>query len=205
MYLPVRAHVHLVFAVAEFPDALSERQVTLKSLFLSSNLLTTLPSSLKFLTNLTELNVMANHLVELPECISTMTCLTDLQVTRNKFTKLPSQLGNLKHLPVLILDCNKYDCGFVGRYSCPFETQVFSRLCCCRGVRDWAGNHVPIFSLATLPESLTRAGTVRLNLNYNRFFRMEQWTSTMCSSWLCAWSLARCFDADSAVLSPDDM
>ncbi len=98
----------LADALAEFPDAFSSKQACLKTLLLECNKLSVLPNSIRYLTNLTELNVMANQLVELPEALSALVSLTELEVTRNKFSRLPKRIGNLVKLRKLNLDCNRY-------------------------------------------------------------------------------------------------
>lgn len=90
----------------DFPDAFSTRHSSLRSLFLPSNKLTTLPPSVRFLTNVTELNIMDNRITELPEEVTLMTAITDLQVTRNRFTRLPEHIGRLDKMPRMNFDCN---------------------------------------------------------------------------------------------------
>ena len=154
---------------AEFPDAFSEQQVCLKSLFLPSNQLTGLPPSIRYLTNLTELNVMANQLLELPETISYLVSLVDLQVTRNKFEKLPHGLGKLKSLPRLNFDSNRCrGCGLLCSACCPQTT-----------CHPWV--LTVVCSLMDLPETLGESPVQRLNLNCNLFETFPSWAGANCS------------------------
>ncbi len=85
---------------------------------------------MRYLTNLTELNVMANQLTSLPECVATMTGLTDLEITRNKFKKLPEHLGLLRLLPSLNIDCNEWVLGNPALLTCTTYTRsIFVHTC----------------------------------------------------------------------------
>ncbi|MCH9620235.1 MAG: E3 ubiquitin-protein ligase SspH2 [Chlamydiales bacterium] len=73
---------------------------------LSSKELTELPSSLKYLTNLTLLNVYDNQLTDLPDTIGQLTNLTELNVSGNTLTALPDTVGQLTNLTLLYMYSN---------------------------------------------------------------------------------------------------
>lgn len=89
------------------PDDFGNHLMTLKSLSLSSNKLTTLPDSIVLLTNLTDLNLLKNNLVSLPERMGLMCSLTTLFVANNKLESLPITFGALNLMERVDLECNK--------------------------------------------------------------------------------------------------
>lgn len=80
----------------------------LKSLSLSYNDLTVLPSTIGKLTHLTALDLNGNNLHSLPETIGNLAQLTELDLQDNWLDKLPETIGNLTKLTKLNLRANKF-------------------------------------------------------------------------------------------------
>lgn len=66
-----------------------------------------IPESVKFLSNLTNLNLSCNHLTSVPDSIGNLTNLTFLNLSTNYITSLPDSIGNLTNLTTLKLYENK--------------------------------------------------------------------------------------------------
>ena len=83
-------------------------QVTnLTSLFLASNHLTSLDTSIGKLVSLQSLVVENNHLTSLPDSLCQCEALTSLHVANNKLTALPAALSRLSCLQSLQLHSNQ--------------------------------------------------------------------------------------------------
>lgn len=72
--------------------------INLTNLNVSSNALKHLPRSIKYLTNLETLNVEENYLEELPKRIGQCTSLKALTVSSNQLSQLPKELKDLTSL-----------------------------------------------------------------------------------------------------------
>ena len=83
------------------------RLTNLTDLDLSSNQLTTLPVEITQLTNLTSLNLSGNRLTTLPVEITQLTKLTSLDLSYNQLTSLPTELTQLTNLTSLSLRRNQ--------------------------------------------------------------------------------------------------
>jgi internalin A len=79
----------------------------LQGLYLSGNLLTTLPESLVQLTQLQSLDLRGNQLTTLPEPLGQLTQLQSLDLSGNQQTTLPEPLGQLTQLSRLNLSGNQ--------------------------------------------------------------------------------------------------
>ena len=66
-----------------------------KTLDLSFEELTELPSDIGDLTGLSRLDLRGNHLSSLPDEFGNLTALSELNLGGNRFTELPSAIGNL--------------------------------------------------------------------------------------------------------------
>jgi leucine-rich repeat protein SHOC2 len=71
--------------------------------------LTSLPSSIGSLVDLTKLYINYNQLSSLPESIGNLANLTILHISHNQLTSLPESMGNLSGLTELHLDNNQLD------------------------------------------------------------------------------------------------
>jgi internalin A len=72
-------------------------------LYLSYNQLTSLPTSIGNLQNLTKLWLGYNQLTSLPTSIGNLQNLTELSLYGNQLTSLPTSIGNLQNLTKLSL------------------------------------------------------------------------------------------------------
>ena len=79
----------------------------LTSLLLNGNQFTSLPLEIGLLTNLTELNLRANELTSLPFEIGQLINLTDLSLRDNQLTSLAPEIGQLTNLTSLDLIFNQ--------------------------------------------------------------------------------------------------
>ncbi len=80
----------------------------LKILLLANNRIEKIPSKIKYLTNLTFLDLSANYsLTTLPTEIGTLTNLNSLDLSWNSLTTLPAEIGNLTNLTSLSLYANQ--------------------------------------------------------------------------------------------------
>jgi len=79
----------------------------LKTLYLHSNLLTNIPSTIGDLSNLTALAVNDNQLVNIPASIGNLSKLNFLQLSGNQLTALPASIGNLAELSRFYLSKNQ--------------------------------------------------------------------------------------------------
>ena len=79
----------------------------LKKLDLSQRDITSLPSEIGNLTNLTSLHLSSSEITTLPESIGNLTNLTSLHLSDNKLTTLPESISNLTNLTSLDLSKNK--------------------------------------------------------------------------------------------------
>ncbi|KAI8571001.1 hypothetical protein RHMOL_Rhmol01G0082600 [Rhododendron molle] len=78
----------------------------LKHLRLEDNNVSRLPRGIGGLTLLEILNLGRNSLCTLPDTIGKLSCLKDLLVGNNKLSHLPSEIGDLDSLEVLVLNGN---------------------------------------------------------------------------------------------------
>ncbi|KAG5564705.1 hypothetical protein RHGRI_000784 [Rhododendron griersonianum] len=78
----------------------------LKRLHLDNNNVSHLPSGIGRLTSLEILNLARNSLCTLPHTIGKLSCLKKLLVGNNKLSHLPSEIGDLDSLEALHLRCN---------------------------------------------------------------------------------------------------
>lgn len=86
--------------ISRLPESLFENKSALKTLFLNTNLLSTLPSSVGSLTNLTVLSVQRNHLREIPAAMLKLEFLHELELQDNQIAGSVSLKGlsRLQHL-----------------------------------------------------------------------------------------------------------
>jgi Leucine-rich repeat (LRR) protein len=91
------------------PEAIGLFGPTLKDISLQSNKLTTLPSSIGDLVQLSALYAFRNQLNELPSEIGKLVNLTELDVFGNNLCSLPKEIGNLVNLKRLCVDDNKLE------------------------------------------------------------------------------------------------
>ncbi|MCH9620164.1 MAG: hypothetical protein SP4CHLAM17_11100 [Chlamydiales bacterium] len=92
--------------LTELPSSL-RHLINLTKLSLYNTQLTTLPDAIGELTNLTQLNVCSNRLTTLPNTIGRLTKLTELDVYNNQLTVLPGAIGRLTKLTELDVRSNQ--------------------------------------------------------------------------------------------------
>lgn len=80
----------------------------LRDLDLSDNKISDIPSEIGTLTLLTELNLRRNHLTDLPRELGNLRFLTELNIDHNRLSVLPSTLANLTCIVYLSLDINNF-------------------------------------------------------------------------------------------------
>lgn len=85
------------------------REENAKSLDLTKSNLTSLPISIRDLTNLTELYLYQNKLVSLPSELGSLVNLEILAANENLLSSLPDSLANLRNLRVIDLRHNKFN------------------------------------------------------------------------------------------------
>ncbi|KAG5564762.1 hypothetical protein RHGRI_000836 [Rhododendron griersonianum] len=78
----------------------------LKRLRLNGNKVSNLPSGIGRLTSLESLYLARNSLCTLPHTIGKLSCLKELSVQYNKLSRLPSEIGDLDSLEMLVLEGN---------------------------------------------------------------------------------------------------
>ncbi|KAF7153145.1 hypothetical protein RHSIM_Rhsim01G0099900 [Rhododendron simsii] len=78
----------------------------LKRLCLEGNNVSNLPSGIGRLTSLESLNLSRNNLCTLPDTIGKLSCLEKLLVGNNNLSHLPSEIGDLDSLVTLVLEGN---------------------------------------------------------------------------------------------------
>jgi len=84
-------------------------QTEARQLNLSENNLTgALPGEIRFLSNLTVLDLSDNNFTGVPAEVGQLSQLEELDLSNNSLTGLPQELGNLKKLKVLNLSGNTY-------------------------------------------------------------------------------------------------
>ena len=76
-------------------------------IYLGTNKLTSLPESIRELTQLENLMLSNNSLTSLPDSIGELTQLKTLYLNGNKLTSLPDTIGNLINLKFLVLSGNE--------------------------------------------------------------------------------------------------
>jgi leucine-rich repeat protein SHOC2 len=81
--------------------------IDLTKLYINYNQLTSLPESIGDLANLTILHVSHNRLTSLPNSIGNLSSLQRLYLRHNQLTNLPENIGNLFNLTELHLDNNQ--------------------------------------------------------------------------------------------------
>jgi leucine-rich repeat protein SHOC2 len=114
--------------------------------------LTSLPSSIGSLTDLTKLYINYNHLTSLPKSIGNLVNLIILHISHNQLTSLPENIGNLSSLQRLYLRHNQLT-------SLPKSIGNLS---------DLTELHLDNNQLTSLPESIGNLSNLkRLNLNGN--------------------------------------
>ena len=75
-----------------------------KRLDYSSSKITTIPNSIKFMSNLDYIYLYNNHLTTLPPEIGNLTKLTTVYLLNSTLTTLPPEIGNLTNLDYLYID-----------------------------------------------------------------------------------------------------
>lgn len=94
--------------LSKLPSYVLQR-TELTELNISNNILTgALPGEIRFLKNLTKLDMSHNKLTGIPAEVGQLSKLTELDLSYNEFTGLPYELGNLKNLKILNLTGNNY-------------------------------------------------------------------------------------------------
>ncbi|XP_033115284.1 leucine-rich repeat-containing protein 28-like isoform X3 [Anneissia japonica] len=94
--------------LTKFPAQLLQENAYqhIKGIYLKRNLLQTLPTNLKTLTNLKELYLPSNKIIDLPDEIGKMRALMTLVLNHNLLTSLPSEIQHCSSLETLNLDKN---------------------------------------------------------------------------------------------------
>ncbi|KAK7793298.1 hypothetical protein R5R35_007623 [Gryllus longicercus] len=92
--------------LTEFPSNLKQLESVLRTLDLSDNKLSTLPSDIGSFKLLKHLNINKNRLESLPVEIGNLTKLESLSVCSNKLTTLPSEISKLLNLKQVYLSDN---------------------------------------------------------------------------------------------------
>eukprot|EP00904_Undaria_pinnatifida_P014185 jgi/Undpi1/9898/HiC_scaffold_28.g12352.m1 len=96
-------------AIRELPEEKLGATVALKSLLLSGNRLSCLPSSVGHLEALETLELSDNTIRSLPESIGGLKRLTVLTVSNNRLTRLPQSLGRLTSVTLLDFSRNSIE------------------------------------------------------------------------------------------------
>ncbi|KAL6260353.1 hypothetical protein P5V15_007884 [Pogonomyrmex californicus] len=91
---------------AEFPQVIRLHGSHIKEIYLKWNKLTTLPSWIKELLNVTNLYMYGNRIEQLPVELGEMRMLTVLDLSANRLKQVPACIGNLYNLRSLFLDNN---------------------------------------------------------------------------------------------------
>ncbi|XP_020291569.1 leucine-rich repeat protein soc-2-like isoform X2 [Pseudomyrmex gracilis] len=107
--------------LVEFPEVIRLHGSHIREIYLKWNKLTTLPSWIMELFNVTNLYMYGNLIKQLPVELGKMTQLTVLDLSDNKLEQIPSCIGNLSNLKSLYLNDN-----FIERL--PFEMSQLSNL-----------------------------------------------------------------------------
>ncbi|KAF0307648.1 Leucine-rich repeat-containing protein 57 [Amphibalanus amphitrite] len=89
--------------LSEVPADLLKVAASLRTLDLSENKLSSLPSSMQAFPQLKHLNCSQNKLTQLPDTLGALTKLETLLMSYNKITKLPDMLSALKNLKTVNL------------------------------------------------------------------------------------------------------
>ncbi|XP_033115281.1 leucine-rich repeat-containing protein 28-like isoform X2 [Anneissia japonica] len=94
--------------LTKFPAQLLQENAYqhIKGIYLKRNLLQTLPTNLKTLTNLKELYLPSNKIIDLPDDMSELTQLESLDLSMNSLQHIPSCVFGIKSLKSLILSQN---------------------------------------------------------------------------------------------------
>ena len=92
--------------LTSLPDSIG-MLTSLTILYLSNNQLTSLSESIRKLTSLTTLDLSYNQLTSLADSIEMLTSLTDLDLSNNQLTSLPESIGMLTSLTNLYLYNNQ--------------------------------------------------------------------------------------------------
>ena len=93
----------------QFPEDLNTVAATLRTLDLSNNRISILPSSISNFKSLKTLNLSHNRLSTLPPALGQLPKLETLILTGNQVQKLPDTFSNLKNLKEIQLSSNKID------------------------------------------------------------------------------------------------
>lgn len=93
--------------IKKIPTEVINQLVNLKTLNLSFNRLSAIPSEIKKLTNLSTLSLDGNKIVTLPDEITNLTSLTSLSVSRNMLSTLPTEIGKLTNLVIFDVSVNR--------------------------------------------------------------------------------------------------
>lgn len=92
--------------LVEFPEVIRLHGSHIREIYLKWNKLTTLPSWIMELFNVTNLYMYGNLIKKLPVELGKMTQLTVLDLSDNKLEQIPSCIGNLSNLHSLYLNDN---------------------------------------------------------------------------------------------------
>lgn len=92
--------------LVEFPEVVRCYGNHIREIYLKWNKLTTLPSWIMELFNVTNLYIYGNLIKQLPEELGQMSRLTVLDLSANKLEQIPTCIGNLNNLRSLFLNDN---------------------------------------------------------------------------------------------------
>jgi len=92
--------------LSEFPEVIRLHGSHIQEIYLKWNKLTTLPSWIMELFNVTNLYMYGNLIKQLPTELGEMSQLTVLDLSANKLEQVPICIGNLSNLKSLLLNDN---------------------------------------------------------------------------------------------------
>lgn len=101
----------------EFPEAIRIYGSHIEEIYLKWNKLTTLPSWIIELSNVTNLYIYGNMIKEIPPELCQMNQLTVLDLSGNKLKQIPPYIGNLVSLKSFLINENCIDKLPIGKFS----------------------------------------------------------------------------------------
>lgn len=103
--------------LVEFPEVIRLHGSHIQEIYLKWNKLTTLPSWIIELFNVTNLYMYGNLIEQLPMELGQMSQLTVLDLSANRLEQVPSCIGNLGNLKSLFLNDNFVERLPAGKYD----------------------------------------------------------------------------------------